>query len=184
MQRKDDKISQDNDNIIVNSGKPKVSIIVPVYNAGRHLKRCLDSLVEQTLQEIEIILVLDVPTDGSDKVAEDYAQRDDRIKLVYNKLNLHIGFSRNEGLKVAQGEYIGFTDHDDHCESDMFEQLYNKAKNKNADIVVSNYFVEYDIEQFYFGFPKGFSDTDFQEKIFTSLINGRISKENSDSFDK
>ena len=76
---------------------PKVSIIVPIYNAGGFLSRCLDSLINQTLREIEIILVLDVPTDGSDKVAEMYAEQESRIKLVYNKSNLHIGFSRNEG---------------------------------------------------------------------------------------
>ena len=168
---------------IVNTGKLKVSIIVPVYNAGIHLKPCLDSLVGQTLKEIEIVLVLDVPTDGSDKVAEEYAQRDKRIKLVYNKLNLHIGFSRNEGLKVAQGEYIGFADHDDYCEIDMFEQLYRKAKNNDADVVVSNFYVESETEKFFFGFPDNLPDAEFQDNVFKSLINARISRKNTYSFD-
>ena len=161
----------------------KVSIIVPVYNAGIHLKLCLDSLVKQKLKDIEIILVLDAPTDGSDKLAEKYAQDDKRIKLVYNKTNLHIGFSRNEGLKIASGEYIGFADHDDYCDADMFEQLYIKAKNNNADVVVSNYYVESEAKQSYFGFPGDLSDSEFQANVFTSLINARISRINTYSFD-
>lgn len=162
---------------------PKVSIIVPVYNAGIHLKQCLDSLVGQSLKDIEIILVLDVPTDGSDMVAAEYAQRDDRIRLVYNKQNLHIGLSRNEGLKIAQGEFIGFTDHDDYCEIDMFEQLYQKAKNNDADVVVSNFYVESETEKAFFGFPADLSDNDFQDNVFKSLINACLSRKNTYSFD-
>jgi glycosyltransferase involved in cell wall biosynthesis len=163
--------------------KPKVSIIVPVYNAGKYLNRCLDSLINQTLKDIEIILVLDVPTDGSDKVAEIYARQDSRIKLIYNKSNLHIGFSRNEGLKIATGEYVGFADHDDYCDIVMFENLYNEAKFKNADVVVSNFYEICDNEKFYFAFPTGLSDTEFQKKYFTALINGKYSKRNTYSFD-
>ena len=104
-------------------GTPKVSIIVPVYNAGSYFSKLLDSLTGQTLKEIEIILVLDCPTDGSDRVAEEYAARDGRIVLVRNRENLHVGFSRNEGLKIARGEYIGFCDHDDWVEPEMFEKM-------------------------------------------------------------
>ena len=87
---------------------PKVSIIVPIYNAGKFLEKCLDTLVNQTLKDIEIILVLDCPTDGSDRIAREYAEKDPRIRLIINEQNLNIGLSRNEGLKIAQGEYIGF----------------------------------------------------------------------------
>ena len=76
---------------------PKVSIIIPVYNAGEYLARCLESVVSQTLKDIEIVLVLDNPTDGSDLVAEEYSQKDSRIKIIKNEKNLHIGFSRNKG---------------------------------------------------------------------------------------
>ena len=162
---------------------PKVSIIVPIYNAGEFLGRCLDSLIHQTLKDIEIILVLDVPTDGSDKVAEMYADQDNRIKLVYNESNLHIGFSRNEGLKIASGEYVGFADHDDYCETDMFEKLYKKAKKDNADVVVSNFYVESETEKSFFGFPGNLSDSEFQDHVFKSLINARISRKNTNSFD-
>lgn len=116
----------------------KVSVIVPIYNAGNRIYRCLDTLVNQTLKEIEIICVLDCPTDGTDKVVEEYANNDDRIIIVRNKSNLHVSGSRNEGLKVARGEYIGFSDHDDYRELDMYEKLYEKACQQGADVVVSD----------------------------------------------
>ena len=81
---------------------PKVSIIVPIYNAGKFLEKCLDTLVNQTLKDIEIILVLDCPTDGSDRIAREYAEKDPRIRLIVNEQNLNIGLSRNEGLKIAR----------------------------------------------------------------------------------
>ncbi|MDR1023636.1 MAG: glycosyltransferase, partial [Prevotellaceae bacterium] len=119
--------------------QPKVSVIVPVHNAGKFFAGCMDSLVSQTLTDIEIILVLDCPTDGSDLLAKQYAQKDGRIKVIENEVNLHVGFSRNKGLAAAAGEYIGFCDHDDCCEPDMFELLYKKASSDNLDIVGCNY---------------------------------------------
>jgi hypothetical protein len=116
--------------------QPKVSIIVPVYNAGVYFEKCLTSLVSQTLQDIEIIVVLDCPTDGSDKIAEQYAAKDSRIKLIYNKTNLHIGKSRNRGFTEATGEYVSFFDADDYCALNMFEELYNVAITKKYDVVI------------------------------------------------
>ena len=116
----------------------KVSIIVPIYNAGNRIHKCLDTLVNQTLREIEIICVLDFPTDGTDKVVEEYASKDDRIVVIRNDHNMHISGSRNEGLKVARGEYIGFSDHDDYRELDMYGSLYTIACEKKSDIVLSN----------------------------------------------
>ena len=120
-----------------NSSIIKVSVIVPVYNAGVHLKKCLGSLSSQTLKEMEIILVLDCPTDGSDKVAEEFAQRDSRFRILRNSENLHIGNSRNEGLKVAKGEYVAFCDHDDYAAPNMYEILYRKAHSEELDLVCS-----------------------------------------------
>ena len=74
---------------------PKISVIIPVYNAGIYLPERIESILNQTLKDIEIIIVLDCPTDGSDKVAESYSRKDERIKLIYNPANLHIGLSRN-----------------------------------------------------------------------------------------
>jgi len=119
--------------------QPKVSIIIPVHNAGKYFERCLISLVNQTLREIEIILVLDCPTDGSDKVAEDFATKDDRIIILYNQENLHTGLSRNRGVGIAKGKYIGFMDHDDYCDVNMYELLYTKAEKEQLDVVRCNF---------------------------------------------
>ena len=78
---------------------PKVSIIVPIYNAGKFLEKCLDTLVNQTLKDIEIILVLDCPTDGSDRIAREYAEKDPRIRLIINEQNLNIGLAAMKDLK-------------------------------------------------------------------------------------
>ena len=117
---------------------PKVSIIVPVHNAGERFIRCLDTLIGQTLREIEIILVLDCPTDGSDKIAKVFAAKDDRIIVLENETNLHIGNSRNRGLEIARGEYIGFSDHDDYRELTMYEELYGQAIKSNLELVLGN----------------------------------------------
>ncbi len=123
---------------------PKVSIIVPIYNAGKYLRRCLDTLVNQTLQEIEIICVLDCPTDGSNKVVEEYAAKDKRIIVVRNAENLGISASRSAGLAVARGEYIGFSDHDDYRELDMYESLYQKAIREGSDVVMSPAYMDWE----------------------------------------
>lgn len=115
----------------------KVSVIVPIYNAGDYLKECLDALCAQTLQDMEIILVLDCPTDGSENIARSYATRDKRFVILENTTNLHIGNSRNRGLAFAQGEYIAFCDHDDVMASDMYYTLYNTAIKKNLDVILS-----------------------------------------------
>jgi glycosyltransferase involved in cell wall biosynthesis len=115
---------------------PKVSIIVPVHNAGQRFQRCLDTLINQTLKEIEIILILDVPTDGSDFIAKESAQQDERIVIIENQSNLHIGLSRNAGIEIAKGKYIGFSDHDDFHELTMYEELYNHAQLNNSDLVL------------------------------------------------
>ena len=119
-------------------GTIKVSIIVPIYNPGNRIYKCLDTLVNQTLREIEIICVLDCPTDGADKVVVEYAKKDHRIVVVRNEHNMGISSSRNEGLELAHGEYIGFSDHDDYRELNMYELLYKKASANGLDIVVSD----------------------------------------------
>lgn len=99
------------------------------------MHRCLDSLVSQTLKDIEIILVLDCPTDGSDKVACEYAKKDDRVVILENNDNLHTGLSRNRGIEIARGEYIGFHNHDDYSDPRMYELLYHQAKAEQLDVV-------------------------------------------------
>ena len=116
---------------------PKISIIVPVYNVEKYLERCLDSLVNQTLNDIEILLVDDGSTDNSLKICEKYAS-DSRIKII-KQANAGQSAARNNALKVATGDYIGFVDSDDWVDTDFYEKLYNAAIQKNADIAMADF---------------------------------------------
>ena len=117
---------------------PKVSIIVPIFNVEKYLRECLDSLINQTLDDIEIICVNDGSTDNSAQILQEYRFKDKRIKVI-NKENSGYGISMNMGLDVANGEFIGIVESDDFADSKMFEDLYNLAKEKNADIVKSDW---------------------------------------------
>ena len=116
--------------------KPKVSIIIPVYNVEKYLKRCLDSLKSQTLSDIEIILVDDSSPDSSPAICDEAAVADERIKVIH-KENGGAGMARNAGLNIANGEYIGFVDSDDYVSPEMYEVLYDAAEKYKADLVMS-----------------------------------------------
>ena len=116
--------------------QPKVSIIVPVYNVEKYLERCINSLKNQTLRDIEIILVDDSSTDSSLEICNTQAAQDSRIKVIH-KVNEGAGKARNAALEIASGEYIGFVDSDDFVEKDMFKTLYEKAVKYNSDLVIS-----------------------------------------------
>jgi len=111
----------------------RVSIIVPVYNVAEFLPMCMDSLVNQTLQDIEIICVNDGSTDDSLKILRRYAETDSRIKVI-DQNNMGLAGARNTGLSFANGEYIGFVDSDDWVDVNWFEKLYNAASVADADI--------------------------------------------------
>ena len=117
---------------------PKVSIVIPTYNVERYLRECLDSVINQTLKDIEIICVDDGATDNSGKILDEYAAKDNRIKVIH-KENGGYGKAMNVGLDNATGEYIGIVEPDDWIEPDMFEVLYDNAVNYNVDCVKSNY---------------------------------------------
>jgi glycosyltransferase involved in cell wall biosynthesis len=118
---------------------PKISIIVPVFNAKMYLVEALDSLCNQTLKEIEIICVNDGSNDGSWDILQKYAQKDYRIKLdKFEKPSGSAGVPRNRGMDLATGEYFAFLDADDYVDSTMFEKLYNKAIETKSDIVKCN----------------------------------------------
>ena len=104
----------------------KASIIVPVYNTEKYLKKCLDSLVNQTLKDIEIICINDGSLDNSLQILKEYEKKDNRIKIV-NQRNQGVSIARNNGIKLASGEYIGFADSDDYVDLDFYEKLYNGA---------------------------------------------------------
>lgn len=115
----------------------KVSVIVPVYNVEKYIEKCLDSLVNQTLKEIEIIVVNDGSLDNSQDIIDKYVKKYPNKIKSFIKENGGQGSARNYGLKESVGEYIGYVDSDDYVSLDMFEKLYNKAKEKDADIVIT-----------------------------------------------
>lgn len=117
-----------------------VSVIVPVYNVEKLLSRCLDSLVGQTLEDLEIIIVNDCSPDGSRHIAEEYQQKyPQKIILIDTPENMRQGGARNIGMRIARGEYIGFVDSDDWVELDMFESMYKKAIENLVDVVACDY---------------------------------------------
>ncbi len=117
----------------------KVSIIVPVFNVERYLARCLDSCINQTFEDVEIICVNDGSTDKSADILEAYANLDSRIKII-TKENGGLSSARNSALEVAQGEYILFVDSDDYVSSIAVEKLYDKAQSTNSDVIMFDYF--------------------------------------------
>ena len=120
----------------------KVSVIVPIYNCENYLKKCIDSIVNQTLSDIEIILVNDGSKDKSGEIADEYAKNDNRIKVIHQK-NSGPSVARNKGISVANGKYIGFVDSDDYIEITMYEELYNSINNKNIEVAMCSYREKY-----------------------------------------
>lgn len=117
----------------------KVSVLVPIYNVETFLPECLDSLVKQTLKEIEIICINDGSTDDSPEIIKKYAKADERIKII-DKKNSGYGDSMNQGLKKAIGEYIGIVESDDFIDLDAFEKMYKLAKKYDLDVVKTNFY--------------------------------------------
>ncbi len=117
----------------------KVSIIIPIYNVENYLEECLNSVLNQTLKELEILCVNDGSTDGSLAILENFALKDSRIKVI-NKENGGYASAINLGLANAKGEFIQIVESDDYCDFSMSETLYNKIKNTNADMVISDFY--------------------------------------------
>lgn len=120
---------------------PDISIIVPIYNAEKYLKECLDSLINQTKKELEFILVNDGSTDSTEEIIKSY--KDKRIKYFKNK-NQGIGKTRNFGIEKSTGKYIMFLDSDDYLELDACEKLYTKASSQKLDLVICDYYKLYE----------------------------------------
>lgn len=122
---------------------PKVSVIVPVYNVEKYVSECLDSILNQTLRDIEIIALNDGSTDGSLGILNKYAEQDLRIR-VYSHENRGLGPTRNRGITLARGDYLAFVDSDDTIEPDALETLYNRAVKEGADVVVGEVMLLYE----------------------------------------
>lgn len=122
---------------------PDISVIIPVYNVGQYVGKCLDSLISQTFPNIEIICVNDCSTDNSLEILKSYEARDNRIVVVDLPENIKQGGARNIGIKMARAPYLAFVDSDDWVSHDMYEKLYTLACKNNADIVCSDYYIYY-----------------------------------------
>ena len=164
---------------------PKVSVIIPVYNTEKYLRQCLDSIVYQTLKDIEILCVDDGSTDGSLAILQEYADKDDRVKI-YKGKGTGAGGARNVGLDIATGEYLSFIDSDDFIELDTYEKLYKSAQQNCSDVVVFNMnryntnkkiFLEYEFEVI----PKEISSKnisikDHPDNVFSSFLDSASNK--------
>ena len=140
--------------------KIQVSVIIPVYNAEKYLRQCLDTVVNQTLKDIEIILIDDESTDNSLSICQEYAKRDQRIQI-YTQKNCGAGATRNRGIKLAMGKYLSFLDADDFFELNMLKLLYREAETTNADITFCDFYKFDDILK---------CDMDFPNSIRSNLI--------------
>lgn len=116
-----------------------VSVIIPIYNAEKYLTQCIESVLNQTLQNIEIILINDGSQDGSENICKEFLKRDSRIKYQY-KENEGLAAARQDGINMASGDYVGFVDSDDWVELDMYEKMYLSATKNSADVVLCNCF--------------------------------------------
>ena len=119
----------------------KIGVVVPIYNAGPYLEPCIESILGQTYRCLELVLVDDGSTDGSEGILIEYAKRDSRIKVLH-KDNGGESSARNTGLKAMTGQYVGFVDCDDWIESDMYEKLVSKSNETEADMVISTWYYD------------------------------------------
>lgn len=151
-------------------GNVKISIIVPVFNVEKYLSECLNSLINQTLKDIEIICVDDGSTDSSPSILEEFHNKDERVKIIRQE-NSGVSVARNNGIAIAQGEYVGFVDSDDWVDADFFEKLYNASQKFGAEVVAGDFLwhkgnsqkpkMKYKDEKFY---------TETSEKMKNALI--------------
>lgn len=123
------------------NNKELISIIVPIYNVEKYLRKCIESLINQTYKDIEIILIDDGSPDNCGQICDEYVKNDNRIRVVHKK-NAGVSEARNDGIKLSKGDYIAFVDSDDYVEKNFIEILYDNAIKNNADVSICNYFLE------------------------------------------
>lgn len=160
----------------------KISIIVPVYNTGIYLDRCMESLVKQSLRDFEIIIVDDGSEEICSRQCDQWAVKDNRICVIHKK-NEGLGYARNTGIAAAEGEYVAFVDSDDYIAPDMCEKLYDRAKASNADLVVGGYIKKYDsgYEQCFRN--EGIPDKIIGEDVIRILLANMLGSRPEDRYD-
>ncbi len=117
--------------------RTKISVIIPIYNVEQYLAKCLDSVINQTYKNLEIICVNDCSPDNSAKILEEYSKKDDRIKIINRKENGGLSAARNSGMEIMTGEYVYFLDSDDWIDNNYIEELVSKMEEKNVDCVIN-----------------------------------------------
>ena len=154
----------------------KISVIIPVYKVEKYLSRCIESVVNQTLEDIEIVLVDDGSPDLCPSMCDTYAKEDKRIKVIHKK-NQGLGYARNSGMAIATGEYIAFLDSDDYIRSDMYEKIYDELKRTNANCCVTGYIVKKDSgEEVYKKNPLGttiYEGTDIIKRVLAGMLGSK-----------
>ena len=120
----------------------KISIVIPIYNTEQYLDKCVDSVLNQTYKNLEVILVDDGSTDDSGKICDYYAAKDERVVIIHQR-NQGNNVARKNGVKIANGDYVGFVDSDDWIEPDMYQCMVDNIKKNNADIVSVGFYLEY-----------------------------------------
>jgi glycosyltransferase involved in cell wall biosynthesis len=117
---------------------PMISVVIPVYNVEQYLHRCVDSILNQSYQNFEIILIDDGSQDSSGEICDQYVQKDERIKVIHKK-NARVSAARNDGIKLAKGKYVSFIDSDDWIEPDMYQEMIKKVEEYNLDLIMCDF---------------------------------------------
>ena len=160
---------------------PEVSIIVPVYNSESYLSRCIDSILNQTFTDFECIVIDDCSPDNCPAICDEYAKKDERIKVIHNQQNQGSSLSRQTGLVQAKGDYIQFVDSDDRIESNMLEEMYRKITADNLDMVYCDFYEEFS-NRTVKNYPSGNADKItlikyfLNFKIISSTVNRIVKK--------
>lgn len=151
----------------------KVSVVIPVYNTEKYLSRCLDSILKQSMQDFEIIIINDQTPDNAMQIAAEFAKKDSRIQIFENSQNMGLMWTRREGYRRAVGEYIVFCDSDDFLPSEALKIMYDTSRDNNSDIVIGSYtYVSiYGKEKI---FKVGEQRTLSQEKLYKALLTDVI----------
>ena len=149
--------------------KPTISVIIPVFNTTKFLKKCVDSVINQTYKNLEIILVDDGSTDGSEKICDDYSKIDNRV-IVVHKQNGGLSSARNTGLEKASGEFVAFADSDDYLQENMIEKLVDTEEQTQADIVICGFVMENEAGENYASTPALKNET-YTKREALELLN-------------
>lgn len=168
-------------------GFPLISVIIPMYNARKYIRRCLESVLAQVYDNLEIIVIDDGSTDDSYDICDQIKEKNSRIFL-YKQLNGGVSSARNKGLQLANGDYITFVDADDYIDSEHISTMYNYMKSLRVDLMISNYYLEFDESQIKDGNNKTkvlsskeaiinmLTNTDFDSCICCKMCSSRLAK--------